>query len=208
MLNEVVPLPLTGGGVECHLQTTPSLGADGAGDNGRKVFSEVHLSNKPTAGAVGDSAVSSASYPLTLTAHRQRRLNSTSNLRRSLFNGFGLLSGTDDPARATPGAVEAQAPGPASSPSGQQQQPQDGGSKGGKRRNLSTDDGDHVSVPVFAISEEDDREPLVPAEHLAQTSFSSSSLSPTSSTSLSPSSSMVNGLAGGLYQERRPPPLC
>ncbi|XP_056448025.1 uncharacterized protein si:dkey-112e17.1 isoform X2 [Gadus chalcogrammus] len=180
--------------------TLPSLGADRAGDNGRKVFSEAHLSNKPS--SVADSAVSSASYPLTLTAHQQRRLNSTSNLRRSLFNGFGLLCGTDDPARATPGAVEARAPGPASSsPSGQQQQPQDRGSKGGKRRNLSTDGTDHVSVPVFAISEEEDREPLVPAEHLAQTSFSSISLSPSSS-------STVNGQAGGLYQERRLTPLC
>ncbi|XP_030214148.1 uncharacterized protein si:dkey-112e17.1 isoform X1 [Gadus morhua] len=180
--------------------TLPSLGADRAGDNGRKVFSEAHLSNKPS--SVADSAVSSASYPLTLTAHQQRRLNSTSNLRRSLFNGFGLLCGTDDPAGATPGAVEARAPGPASSsPSGQQQQPQDRSSKGGKRRNLSTDGTDHVSVPVFAISEEEDREPLVPAEHLAQTSFSSISLSPSSS-------STVNGQAGGLYQERRLTPLC
>ena len=59
-------------GVECHLQTLPSLGADRAGDNGRKVFSEAHLSNKPS--SVADSAVSSASYPLTLTAHQQRRL--------------------------------------------------------------------------------------------------------------------------------------
>ncbi|CAL8346388.1 unnamed protein product [Lota lota] len=172
--------------------TPPSLGADGPGDNGRKVFSEAHLSNKPNAGA--------GSYPL--TAHRQRRLNSTSNLRRSLFTGacFGLLSGTDDPARAPPGAA-AQTPGPASSPSSQQ--PHDGGSQnalGGKRRDLSTDETDHVSVPVFAISEEEDRVPLVPAEHLAQTSFSS--------TSLSPSTSMLNGLTGGLYQERRPPPLC
>ena len=163
------------------------------------------MSDKPNAGAItgADSGASSASYPLTLTAHRQRRLNSTSNLRRSLFNGFGLLSGTDDPARAAAGAgaPEAQAPGPASSPSGQRQ-PQEGGAKGGKRRNLSAGESDHVSVPVFAISEEEDREPLVPAEHLAQTSFSSpASLSPSSS-------SMVNGLAGGLYQERRPPPLC
>ncbi|KAK0132690.1 hypothetical protein N1851_032433 [Merluccius polli] len=163
--------------------TPPSLTPGGRGDASRKVFSEAQPPNKPDAGADADSAASSASYPLTRTAHRQRRLNSTSNLRCSLFTGacFGLLSGTDDPAGTPPGAAEP--PGAAPSSSGPQH-------NGG----CQSEEGDRVGGPVFAISEEEDRELLVPAEHLGQTSSS-------------PSPSTPNGPAGGSDRERsrRPP---
>ncbi|CAG09692.1 unnamed protein product [Tetraodon nigroviridis] len=116
-----------------------------------------------------DSSISNASYPLTQSAQRQRRLNSISNLRRSRFTGpcFGLLS-APDPAK-TPGVPQPEASpsesGPSSSSPSTQHRAESG--QAGKRR-----EGDHVSVPVFAISEEEDRQPLVPCEHLGQRSAS------------------------------------
>lgn len=138
--------------------------------DGRKVFSDVHLDAEASAGILSDSSISNASYPLTQSAQRQRRLNSASNLRRSRFTGpcFGLLSGPADPAKScgaphAPGSpVE---PVAASSPAAQCHVES---GQAGKRRDFAGE-GDHISVPVFAISEEEDRQPLVPAEHLDQT---------------------------------------
>lgn len=157
---------------------TPGLVADGRGNNGRQVFSEINLA-KADPSTVSDSCISNASYPLTQPAQRQRRLNSTSNLRRSRFTGpcFGLLSGTAEPAKApaTPEPVSASAAAPIEV------------SQPGKRRGEAQGEGDHVSAPVFAISEEDDRQPLVPAEHLEQPA----------------APPVLNGLVRGAYEGKR-----
>ncbi|XP_037338027.2 uncharacterized protein si:dkey-112e17.1 isoform X2 [Pungitius pungitius] len=148
-----------------------SSGADCGGENRRRVFSDVHLDANGDKSS--DSSISNASYPLSQPAQRQRRLNSTSNLRRSRFTGpcFGLLSGATEPTKA-PGAPHAEAapsePGPLPSPSSQSQIE---GGPAGKRRDFPGES-DHVSVPVFAISEEEDRQPLVPAEQLDRASAS------------------------------------
>ncbi|XP_078141282.1 uncharacterized protein LOC144539605 [Centroberyx gerrardi] len=168
-----------------------SLVADCRGEDSRKVFSDVHLEAKADDSTISDSSISNASYPLTQPAQRQRRLNSTSNLRRSRFTGpcFGLLSGTADPAKP-PGASHGQAsPSEAGSASGSSSsgQLQSESAQAGKRRDFPAE-GDHVSVPVFAISEEEDRQPLVPAEHLGQASASSA----------------LNGLVRGAYEGKRP----
>ncbi|KAM8885098.1 uncharacterized protein AB9W97_012873 [Spinachia spinachia] len=142
--------------------TPSSVAADCGGETGRRVFSDVHLDTKGDKSANSDSSISNASYPLSQPAQRQRRLNSTSNLRRSRFTGpcFGLLSGAAEATKA-PGAPRAEAapsePGAVPSPSTHSQIE---GGQAGKS--------DHISVPVFAISEEEDRQPLVPAEQLDQ----------------------------------------
>lgn len=161
---------------------TSSLVADGRENNGREVFSEVNLA-KTDPNTVSDSSISNASYPLTQAAQRQRRLNSTSNLRRSRFTGpcFGLLSGTADPTKvpavqspsAEPMSVSVSSPIESSQP--------------GKRRGGVPGEAEHVSVPVFAISEEEDRQPLVPAEHLEQPA----------------APQVLNGLARGAYDGKR-----
>ncbi|XP_029915680.1 uncharacterized protein LOC115365076 isoform X2 [Myripristis murdjan] len=151
-----------------------SLVADCRGEDSRKVFSDVHLEAKADNSTMSDSSISNASYPLALPAQRQRRLNSTSNLRRSRFTGpyFGLLSGTADPAK-TSGVSHGQAsPSEASTGSSSSGQLQGESAQAGKRCDFPAE-GDHISVPVFAISEEEDRQPLVLAEHLGQASASS-----------------------------------
>ncbi|XP_046871712.1 uncharacterized protein si:dkey-112e17.1 isoform X2 [Hypomesus transpacificus] len=140
-------------------------------EGNRKVFSDVHLDAHDDS-AASDSCTSAASYPLAQPGQRQRRLNSASNLRRSRFTGpcFGLLSAPAEPAKTPGGALHLQAPSSEASSGSLSPQPQA--------------DGDHVSVPVFAISEEEDRQPLVLAEHLGQAS----------------SGSALNGLSrGGAY---------
>ncbi|XP_057688367.1 uncharacterized protein si:dkey-112e17.1 isoform X2 [Corythoichthys intestinalis] len=138
----------------------------------RKVFSDVQLAAKLETSTTSDSSISNASYPLTQPAQRQRRLNSTSNLRRFRFAGpcFGLLSGTADPTKTT-GLNRAQSsqaePNFISSSQCDYESNQVT-----KRRDFSSD-GDHMNVPVFAISEEEDRQPLVSAEHLGQTTVTS-----------------------------------
>lgn len=170
-------------------QAPSSLVADCGGGDSRKVFSDVHLEAKADNSIISDSSISNASYPLTQSAQRQRRLNSTNNLRRSRFTGpcFGLLSGTADPTKAS-GDPHAQGspsePSPCSSASTQCQIES---GQAGKRREFPGD-GDHISVPVFAISEEEDRQPLVPSEHLDQTSASAS----------------LNGLVRGTCEGKRP----
>ncbi|XP_038558694.1 uncharacterized protein si:dkey-112e17.1 [Micropterus salmoides] len=166
-----------------------SLVADCRGEDSRRVFSDVHLEAKADNSTISDSSISNASYPLTQPAQRQRRLNSTSNLRRSRFTGpcFGLLSGTADPTKAS-GVPHAQgSPEESSSGSSPSTQCQIESGQAGKRREFPGE-GDHISVPVFAISEEEDRQPLVSAEHLDQTSASAT----------------LNGLVRGTYEGKRP----
>lgn len=152
------------------------------------MFSDVHLEAQVDNNTISDSSISNASYPLTTAAQRQRRLNSTSNLRRSRFTGpcFGLLSGTTDLAKASGAPASPQGPpsehGSSSSAHGQVES-----SQAGKRRDF-TSEGDHISVPVFAISEEEDRQPLVSAEHMNQTS----------------APAVKNGLLRGAYEGKRP----
>lgn len=164
--------------------------ADCRGGDSRKVLSDAHLETKADNSIISDSSISNASYPLTQPAQRQRRLNSTSNLRRSRFTGpcFGLLSGTADPTKAS-GAPHAQgSPSEPSSGSSSSTQCQIGESgQSGKRREFPGE-GDHISVPVFAISEEEDRQPLVSAEHLDLTS----------------ASAVLNGVVKGTYEGMRP----
>ncbi|XP_028434116.1 uncharacterized protein si:dkey-112e17.1 isoform X2 [Perca flavescens] len=167
-----------------------SLVADSRGDNGRRVFSDAHLDAEADNSTISDSSISNASYPLTQAAQRQRRLNSNSNLRRSRFTGpcFGLLSGTADTTKASgvPHAQGSLSEPSAGSSSSSSQCPIES-SQAGKRREFPGES-DHISVQVFAISEEEDRQPLVSAEHLDQTS----------------ASALLNGLAKGTYEGKGP----
>ncbi|KAL4636065.1 hypothetical protein GN956_G13695 [Arapaima gigas] len=130
---------------------TSTLGC--TGEEPRKTFLEDHIKGKAN-GQHGDSSRTAASTLLTQVPHRQRCLNSVSNLRRSRFAApcFSFLSGAADggatptaspsvPLNSSPGSV-AQAKAEAQVQAGS---------------------------PVFAISEEEDRQPLVQSEHLAQT---------------------------------------
>ncbi|XP_029294731.1 uncharacterized protein LOC115012973 isoform X2 [Cottoperca gobio] len=170
--------------------TPSSLVADCKGDHGRIVFSDVQLDAKADNSTISDSSISNASYPLSQPAQRQRRLNSISNLRRSRFTGpcFGLLSGTADPTKAS-GVPHAQgSPSEPSSVSSSSTQSQIESGQAAKRCEFQGE-ADHISVPVFAISEEEDRQPLVSAEHLEQTS------------------AVLNGLVKGTYEGNGPASL-
>ncbi|KAF4112755.1 uncharacterized protein si:dkey-112e17.1 [Onychostoma macrolepis] len=126
-----------------------------ATDSGRgKVLSDAPL-HSPANSCQSDSFMSNASYPLTQPAQRQRRLNSTSNLRRSRFNApcFGLLSGTSESSKAQTNGITS--PDTSSALASQLQ----------VKGQISSVEDDHITVPVFAISEEEDRQPLVTAEH-------------------------------------------
>ncbi|XP_043967446.1 uncharacterized protein si:dkey-112e17.1 [Gambusia affinis] len=155
------------------VDNTPSgLIPDHKESNSRKVFSDAHLEAQANTSIVSDSSTSNASYP----TQRQRRLNSTSNLRRSRFTGpcFGLLSETKAPPKGggvPPGCVASEAgPGSSSSCSSSSSSAQGHveSAPAGKRLEFPGE-GDHISVPVFAISEEEDRQPLVWAQHPEQT---------------------------------------
>ncbi|KAK5871660.1 hypothetical protein PBY51_004525 [Eleginops maclovinus] len=166
--------------------TPPGLAADCRGDHDRRIFSDVHLDSKADNSTVSDSSISNASYPMAQPAQRQRRLNSTSNLRRSRFTGpcFGLLSGTPEPAKPsslTPPPPQGSSSEPSSVSSTQSQ------TESGKRHEFPGE-ADHISVQVFAISEEEDRQPLVSAEHLNQTS----------------ASVVLNGVVKGTYEGKGP----
>ncbi|CDQ72583.1 unnamed protein product [Oncorhynchus mykiss] len=155
------------------------------GDDSRKVFSDPQLEAQDDSKA-SDSSMSNVSYPLTLPAQRQRRLNSTSNMRRSRFTGpcFGLLSGSNpsDSTKAPGGSLLQASPSQPSNSTSGQGQPEE--VQGGKRRDFPAES-DHVSVPVFAICEEEDRQPLILTEHLGH-------------------SSMLNGLSRGVYEAKGP----
>lgn len=151
------------------------------------MFSDAQLEVQADTSITSDSSISNASYPLTQPAQRQRRLNSTSNLRRSRFTGpcFGLLTETNDPLKG--GGVPLGCPsdpGPGSSST----QCHIESVPAGKMLEFPGED-DHISVPVFAISEEEDRQPLVSAQHLDQTFASTAQ----------------NGLVRAKYENKRPP---
>lgn len=166
------------------LQAPPGLGSDN-----RKGFSDVHLAAKTDTSTISDSSISNASYPFAQAAQRQRRLNSASNLRRSRFAGpcFGLLSGTAVPTKTT-GLNHTQSsqaePNSVSSSAIQA----DIESHQATKRCDFPGEGDHLNVPVFAISEEEDRQPLVSAEHLGQTT----------------GTAIQNGLVRGIFDSKRP----
>ncbi|XP_051922946.1 uncharacterized protein si:dkey-112e17.1 [Hippocampus zosterae] len=161
----------------------------GLGSDNRKVFSAVHLAAKTEPSTISDSSISNASYPLAQAAQRQRRLNSASNLRRSRFAGpcFGLLSGTAVPTKTT-GLNHTQSseaePNSVSSSAIQA----DIESHQATKRCDFPGEADHLNVPVFAISEEEDRQPLVSAEHLGQTT----------------GTAIQNGLVRGIFDSKRP----
>ncbi|XP_016409448.1 uncharacterized protein LOC107741260 [Sinocyclocheilus rhinocerous] len=130
-----------------------------ATDFGRgKVLSDAPL-HSPANSCQSDSFMSNASYPLTQPAQCQRRLNSTSNLRRARFNTpcFGLLSGTSESSKPQANGITTSNTfsDTSGAPSSQLQ----------VKGPISGIEDDHVTVPVFAISEEEDRQPLVSAEH-------------------------------------------
>ncbi|XP_061671963.1 uncharacterized protein si:dkey-112e17.1 [Syngnathoides biaculeatus] len=153
----------------------------------RKVFSDVHLAAKNETSTISDSSISNASYPLAQAAQRQRRLNSTSNLRRSRFTGpcFGLLSETGDLIKTT-GLNNAQRSQPESVSSSSIHCAIES-NQTTKRQDFPSE-GDHINVPVFAISEEEDRQPLVSAEHLDRTTCTT----------------IQNGLVRGTFDSKRP----
>lgn len=129
-----------------------------ATDTGKgKDLSDAPL-HSPANSCHSDSFMSNASYPLTQPAQRQRRLNSTSNLRRARFNTpcFGLLSGASESSKPQANGITTSntLSDTSGSPSSQHQDQGD----------VSSVEDDHVTVPVFAISEEEDRQPLVSAE--------------------------------------------
>ncbi|KAJ4941438.1 hypothetical protein JOQ06_011317 [Pogonophryne albipinna] len=170
------------------VDSTPTgLAADGRADHGRRIFSDVHLDSKADSSSISDSTLSNASFPLSLPAQRQRRLNSTSNLRRARFTGpcFGLLSGTQEPTNPSVVVVPPTQGSPSEPSSASSTQSQ---TEGVKRRDFP-DENDHISVQVFAISEEEDRQPLVSAEHLNQTS------------------GPLNGMVKGTYEGKGPSSL-
>ncbi|XP_024909250.1 uncharacterized protein LOC103398114 isoform X2 [Cynoglossus semilaevis] len=164
----------------------PTLTHESRAADSRRVFSDVHLEAKADDSALSDSTISNASYPLTQAAQQQRRLNSTSNLLRSRFPGpsCGLLSGTATHS-LVPALPKSQGPSSEStsgpSPSTKVQME--------SRKIDFPGEGDHVSVPVFVISEEDDRLPLVSAEHLDQNS----------------APAVLNGLAREKHEEEQGP---
>ncbi|XP_034025494.1 uncharacterized protein si:dkey-112e17.1 [Thalassophryne amazonica] len=165
-----------------------SLVVDGRGGDTRKVFSDVHLASKAGSSPICDSSHSSASYPLAQPAQRQRRLNSTSNLRRSLFTGpcFGLLSGMTNSTKASGTSHDRVAFSEGTSGSSSCPQGQGEGVQPRKKSDFSGEE-DHISMPVFAICEEEDRQPLVQAEHQGQDS----------------SSAVLNRPVSGSYEQNR-----
>lgn len=151
------------------------------------MFSDAQLEVQADTSITSESSISNASYPLTQPVQRQRRLNSTSNLRRSRFTGpcFGLLTETKDPLKGDgvpPGCPLDPGPGSSFTQCHIESVP------AGKRLEFPGED-DHISVPVFAISEEEDRQPLVSSQHLEQ-NFASTA---------------QNGLVRAKYENKRPP---
>ncbi|XP_074897605.1 uncharacterized protein LOC142037268 [Buteo buteo] len=140
----------------------------------RKVISATEIEG--ASGTVySDSSASNASYPLTLSAQRQRKLSSC-NLKKSRFGNpyFGFLASSPDskqvrsldPSRHLGAAspVNSQSPKNLLESSNPLKINLVNGSKT-KELMVETD----KNKPVFVISEEgDDQQPLVLAEHLSQ----------------------------------------
>ncbi|XP_076854608.1 uncharacterized protein LOC143509643 [Brachyhypopomus gauderio] len=124
-------------------------------------------------GCNSKSSGSSTPYSPVQQAQRQQRVNLVGGLWRLCFTGsdFGPLSSASEsstpPGGANRNATTAchQHPEPNSTTSGQQEMQEQVESG-----NCSAED-DHLQVPMFAILEEDDRQPLVLAEHGARPSM-------------------------------------
>ncbi|XP_057225063.1 uncharacterized protein LOC130575293 [Malurus melanocephalus] len=140
----------------------------------RKVISATEIEGASET-VYSDSSASNASYPLTLSAQRQRKLTSC-NLKKSRFGNsyFGFLASSPDskhvrsldPSRHLGAAspVNSQSPKNLLESSNPLKINLVNGSKT-KELMLETD----KNKPVFVISEEgDDQQPLVLAEHLSQ----------------------------------------
>lgn len=140
----------------------------------RKVISATEIEGASET-VYSDSSASNASYPLTLSAQRQRKLTSC-NLKKSRFGNpyFGFLASSPDskhmrsldPSRHLGAAspVNSQSPKNLLESSNPLKINLVNGSKT-KELMVETD----KNKPVFVISEEgDDQQPLVLAEHLSQ----------------------------------------
>lgn len=157
----------------CFVQSFPTA-ARSQGVPTRKVISATEIEG--ASGTVySDSSASNASYPLTLSAQRQRKLSSC-NLKKSRFGNpyFGFLASSPDskqvrsldPSRHLGAAspVNSQSPKNLLESSNPLKINLVNGSKT-KELMVETD----KNKPVFVISEEgDDQQPLVLAEHLSQ----------------------------------------
>lgn len=151
-----------------------STGARPQGVPTRKVISATEIEGASET-VYSDSSASNASYPLTLSAQRQRKLTSC-NLKKSRFGNpyFGFLASSPDskhmrsldPSRhlGTASPVNSQSPKNLLESSNPLKINLVNGSKT-KELMVETD----KNKPVFVISEEgDDQQPLVLAEHLSQ----------------------------------------
>ncbi|XP_048178405.1 uncharacterized protein LOC125335125 isoform X2 [Corvus hawaiiensis] len=140
----------------------------------RKVISATEIEGASET-VYSDSSASNASYPLTLSAQRQRKLTSC-NLKKSRFGNpyFGFLASSPDSKHVRPldpsRHLGAASPGNSQSPKNLLESSNPlkinlvNGSKT-KELMVETD----KNKPVFVISEEgDDQQPLVLAEHLSQ----------------------------------------
>ncbi|XP_072207468.1 uncharacterized protein [Excalfactoria chinensis] len=140
----------------------------------RKVISATDIEGASET-VYSDSSVSNASYPLTLSAQRQRKLSSC-NLKKSRFGNpyFGFLAGSPDNKRVR--SLDPSRHLGAASPVNSQSPKSTLESSNPLKINLASasktkDLGGETdkNKPVFVISEEgDDQQPLVLAEHLSQ----------------------------------------
>ncbi|OXB85010.1 UNVERIFIED_CONTAM: hypothetical protein H355_016132 [Colinus virginianus] len=140
----------------------------------RKVISATEIEGASET-IYSDSSASNASYPLTLSGQRQRKLSSC-NLKKSRFGNpyFGFLAGSPDNKRVR--SLDPSRHLGAASPVNSQSPKSTLESSNPLKINLANasktkDPGGETdkNKPVFVISEEgDDQQPLVLAEHLSQ----------------------------------------
>ncbi|XP_064024558.1 uncharacterized protein LOC135188809 isoform X2 [Pogoniulus pusillus] len=140
----------------------------------RKVISATEIEGASET-VYSDSSVSNASYPLTLSAQRQRKLSSC-NLKKSRFGNpyFGFLASSPDSkhVRSSDPSRHLGAASPVNSQSPRKLLESSNPLKinlvnGSKTKELTAET--DKTKPVFVISEEgDDQQPLVLAEHLSQ----------------------------------------
>ncbi|XP_063000398.1 uncharacterized protein LOC134410802 [Elgaria multicarinata webbii] len=123
--------------------------------------------------AYSDSSASTASYPLTHSAQKQRKLSSSCNLKRSRFGNpyFGFLTSSPDghrprlPDHSKHMGTRSPVNSPVNDPSEVQLKSNQANGSKSKELSLEMD----KPKPVFVISEEgDDQQPLVLAEHMNQ----------------------------------------
>ncbi|XP_009875140.1 PREDICTED: uncharacterized protein LOC104279525, partial [Apaloderma vittatum] len=140
----------------------------------RKVISATEIEGASET-VYSDSSVSNASYPLTLSAQKQRKLSSC-NLKKSRFGNpyFGFLASSPDSkhVRSLDPSRHLGAASPVNSQSPKNLLESSNPLKinlvnGSKTKDLMVET--EKTKPVFVISEEgDDQQPLVLAEHLSQ----------------------------------------